>query len=80
MTADRELQNLIDLVQDSADPVCLMCDLVLADGGFWSDADHSGLFEVQYLGIIGIGLDAQSAVRNWLAQAANQKLDLERAV
>jgi hypothetical protein len=43
---------------------------VLARGGVWADdPPASGLFEIQLLGLSGIGSTAETAVKDWIVQA-----------
>jgi hypothetical protein len=74
MTARHDLQEVIELLQASDNPVAQMRDWISDSGGDWCDDSHAGLFEVQYLGIAGIGVGPVAAVRAWIknATATNQ--------
>ena len=44
--------------------------VVLEHGGSWpDDPPPSGIFEMQLLGLVGIGPSANTAVEDWIAQA-----------
>lgn len=79
MTAGHELQQLIDLLQASDDPVAQLKNWVLASGGVWVGDGHDGVFDLQYLGIVGLGVGAADAVRDWIS-AATLKFQVDTAV
>jgi hypothetical protein len=79
MTPGHKLQAAIALLQTSDDPVNQMRDLVVRTGGLWLDDTPAVLFEVQYCGVVGNGIDARAAVQNWLAHAETLQIHVETA-
>ena len=79
MTEQLNFQNIIEQLRTTTDPVALMRSLVVQSGGHW--ADHSGntLFEIHFLGVAGVGIGADAAVQNWLANAEQLQIDVETA-
>jgi len=62
--------SVLTKLQQATDPVVLMRQLVLAHGGHWCDPeDVEGLFEVQLMGLAGIGPSVAAAVDDWMIQA-----------
>jgi len=62
--------SVLTKLQEAADPVTTMRQLVLAHGGHWYDPEHTkGLFEIQLMGLVGIGPSVGAAVDDWLIQA-----------
>ena len=68
-----EFQSIIARVLNADDPVREMRSLVLSSGGYWSDINENALFEINFLGVAGLGYGAAAAVENWVqnAQRAN---------
>jgi hypothetical protein len=65
-----DIAQILEELAKSADPVDVLRSLVLEQGGFWSNpTEPSGLFEVQFAGLIGIGPSPASAVDDWIMQA-----------
>jgi hypothetical protein len=65
-----DIAQILEELAKSADPVDVLRSLVLEQGGFWSNpTEPSGLFEVQFAGLIGIGPSPASAVDDWITQA-----------
>jgi hypothetical protein len=66
--AQRDLfQNVVNELLSADDTVAAMRELVLVNGGHWSDCEGPALFEVQFLGITGSGMDPEKAVKNWIS-------------
>ena len=66
--------GLIKEIMNSTDPISVVRQHVLKNGGFWNDTDEvnkSAIFEIHLYGIRGIGLGADEAVKNWLVSARN---------
>ena len=65
-----EIANILYEIAREADPVGVIRSWVLAQGGFWPEAEiQSGLFEIQLAGLIGLGPSVQAAVEDWVYQA-----------
>jgi len=65
-----EIANILADIARTADPVGVIRSSVLAQGGFWPDAEiQSGIFEIQLAGIIGLGSSLRTAVDDWILQA-----------
>ena len=73
MSDHNEFQNIIARVVNTSDPVRELRSLVLSSGGHWSDVTENALFEINFLGVAGLGYGAATAVENWVhnAQHAN---------
>ena len=64
------LASALTKLQQAADPVATMRQMVLAHGGHWCDPENAtGLFEIQLMGLAGIGPSVAAAVDDWLVQA-----------
>ena len=66
--------GLIKEIMNSKDPISVVRQHVLKNGGFWNDTDvvnNSTIFEINLYGIRGIGLGADEALKNWLVSARN---------
>ncbi len=64
-----EIATVLAQVQNAPDPVAAVKRLVLAHGGHWCDPENAqGLFEVQLMGLTGIGPSVVAAVDDWLMQ------------
>ena len=66
--------GLIKEIMNSKDPISVVRQHVLKNGGFWNDTDvvnKSTIFEIHLYGIRGIGLGADEALKNWLVSARN---------
>ena len=73
MSDHNEFQSIIARVLNASDPVRELRSLVRASGGHWSDITENALFEINFLGVAGLGHGAAAAVENWVhnAQRAN---------
>ena len=73
MCDHNEFQSIIARALNADDPVRELRSLVLASGGHWSDITENALFEINFLGVAGLGHGAAAAVENWVhnAQHAN---------
>ena len=69
MSDQDEFQSIIARVLNADDPVRELRSLVLASGGHWSDAVDSALFEINFLGVAGLGHGAAPAVEHWVQNA-----------
>ena len=66
--------GLIKEIMNSKDPISVVRQHVLKNGGFWNDIDvvnKSTIFEIHLYGVRGIGLGADEALKNWLVSAKN---------
>ncbi|MGB0169610.1 hypothetical protein SPH72_15525 [Rhodobacterales bacterium FZCC0083] len=66
--------GLIKEIMNSKDPISVVRQHVLKNGGFWNDTDvvnKSTIFEIHLYGVRGIGLGADEALKNWLVSARN---------
>jgi len=65
-----EIAAVLAQVQNAPDPVAAVKRLVLAHGGHWCDPENTkGLFEIQLMGLVGLGPSVAAAVDDWLMQA-----------
>ena len=73
MTTQPDFKTIFEQLRTDADPVALMRSLVIQSGGQWTDHGEDTLFEINFLGIAGLGYGAAFAVENWIdnAQQAN---------
>ena len=73
MSDHNEFQSIIARVLNAGDPVHELRSLVVASGGHWSDVVDNALFEINFLGVAGLGYGAADAVEHWVqnAQRAN---------
>lgn len=73
MSNQDEFQSIIARVSSAGDPVHELRSLVVASGGHWSDIVDNALFEINFLGVAGLGYGAADAVEHWVqnAQHAN---------
>ena len=69
MTEQFDIQNIIEQLLTDADPVALMRSLVIQSGGQWADHGEDTLFEINFLGVAGLGYGAAAAVANWIENA-----------
>ena len=69
MTNQQEFQNIIEQLRTHADPVALMRRLVIQSGGQWADHGEDTLFEINFLGIAGLGYGAAAAAAHWVDNA-----------
>ena len=72
MTEQSFLQSAVDALQQSADMIATVRDLVVQNGGLWNDELAQAdcvLFEIHLFGVAGVGLGAEGAVQNWLENA-----------
>ena len=69
MTDHPGFQNIIKHLRSAADPVKAMRCLVIQSGGQWADHIEDTLFEINFLGIAGLGYGAADAVANWVDNA-----------
>ena len=73
MSDHNDFQSITARVLNADDPVRELRSLVLSSGGHWSDITENALFEINFLGVAGLGYGAAAAVENWVqnAQRAN---------
>ena len=65
-----EIAAVLAQIEQSTDPVATIRQLVLAHGGHWCDPENTkGLFEIQLMGLAGIGPSGAAAVDDWVLQA-----------
>ena len=65
-----EIAAVLTQIEQSKDPVATILQLVLAHVGHWCDPENTkGLFEIQLMGLAGIGPSVAAAVDDWLMQA-----------
>ena len=65
-----EIAAVLAQIEQSKDPVATIRQLVLAHGGHWCDPENAkGLFEIQLMGLAGIGPSVAAAVDDWVLQA-----------
>jgi len=69
MTNQQDFQNIIEQLRTDADTVALMRSLVIQSGGHWADHIEDTLFEINFLGVAGLGYGAAAAVANWIENA-----------
>ena len=79
MTEQLNFQNLMEQLRTTADPVPLMRSFIVQSGGHWADHSDNTLFEIHFLGVAGVGIGADAAVQNWLANAEQLQFDVENA-
>jgi hypothetical protein len=64
------ITQILNQVNQAADPVETIRALVLEQGGHWYDPETSlGIVEIQLAGLVGIGPSVPSAVDDWILQA-----------
>ena len=73
MSDQDEFQSIIARVSNAGDPVNELRSLIVASGGHWSDVVDNALFEINFLGVAGLGYGAADAVEHWVqnAQSSN---------
>lgn len=65
-----DIASTLHRLAGAKDRVAAAREIVLARGGVWADdPPASGLFEIQLLGLPGIGSTAETAVKDWIVQA-----------
>lgn len=69
----------MEQLRTTADPVALMRSFIVQSGGYWADHSDNTLFEIRFLGVAGVGIGADAAVQNWLANAEQLQFDVENA-
>ena len=69
MSDQDEFQSIIARVSNAGDPVHELRSLVVASGGHWSDVVDNALFEINFLGVAGLGYGAAAAVEHWVQNA-----------
>ena len=69
MSDQDEFQSIIARVSNAGDPVNELRSLVVASGGHWSDMVDNALFEINFLGVAGLGHGAAAAVEHWVQNA-----------
>ena len=75
-----EIAAILTQIEASKDPVATVRRLVLAHGGHWCDPENAhGLYDVQLMGLAGIGPSAAAAVDDWLMQAKDTVFDGAKA-
>jgi hypothetical protein len=65
-------RSVLNRIAHAKDPLGLVRELVLENGGTWIDAatvDMTYLFEVNLYGVRGFGVGATAAIDNWIANA-----------
>jgi hypothetical protein len=73
-------QDILQQLRKTADPAALMRSFIVQSGGQWSDHSETALFEIHFLGVAGVGVGADAAVQNWLANAEHLQFDFEKVV
>lgn len=69
------LQDAVEALEDSSDPIETVRDLIRQNRGHWNDAlarDTRALFEIQLYGIAGVGVGVEAALHDWLGKARAQ--------
>ena len=79
MTEQLNFQNIMQQLRTTADPVALMRSFIVQSGGHWADHSENTLFEIHFLGVAGLGIGADAAVQNWLANSEQLQFDVENA-
>ncbi|SDY83810.1 hypothetical protein SAMN05444486_1051 [Lentibacter algarum] len=69
MSNQDEFQSIIARVSNAGDPVNELRSLIVASGGHWSDMVDNALFEINFLGVAGLGHGAAAAVEHWVQNA-----------
>ena len=69
MSDQDEFQSIIARVSNAGDPVHELRSLIVASGGHWSDVVDNALFEINFLGVAGLGHGAAAAVEHWVQNA-----------
>ena len=69
MSNQDEFQSIIARVSNAGDPVNELRSLIVASGGHWSDVVDNALFEINFLGVAGLGYGAADAVEHWVQNA-----------
>lgn len=65
-----DFAQILQQLRAASDGLAVARQIVLDRGGYWADdPPASGIFEVQILGLVGIGPSAETAVEDWIAQA-----------
>lgn len=65
-----EIAQILHQLASANDRVAAARNIVLEHGGHWhDDLPPSGLFEIQLLGLMGLGPSAETAIEDWIAQA-----------
>jgi len=79
VTEQLNFQNIMQQLRTTVDPVALMRSYIVQSGGHWADHSDNTLFEIHFLGVAGVGIGADAAVQNWLANAEQLQFDVENA-
>ena len=70
MTHIDDIALILHKLRSSSDRLAVARQIVLERGGHWADdPPPSGIFEIQLLGLVGIGSGGETAVEDWMAQA-----------
>ena len=70
MTQTDTITEILRQLASANDRVAAARQIVLEHGGQWADdPPPSGIFEIQLLGLVGIGSGAATAIEDWMAQA-----------
>ena len=70
MTHIDDIALILHKLRSASDRLAVTRQIVLERGGHWADdPPPSGIFEIQLLGLVGIGSGASTAVEDWMAQA-----------
>ena len=65
-----EIAAVLAQIEQSTDPLATVRQMVLAHGVHWCDPENAtGLFEIQLMGLAGIGPSVAAAVDDWVLQA-----------
>lgn len=65
-----DIAPILQQLRAASDRLTTVRQIVLERGGQWQDdPPPSGFFEMQLLGLVGIGPSAETAVEDWIAQA-----------
>lgn len=70
MTHIDDIALTLHKLRSASDQLAVARQIVLERGGHWADdPPPSGIFEIQLLGLVGIGSGAATAIEDWIAQA-----------
>lgn len=65
-----DFPQILQQLRAASDRLAAARQIVLERGGYWADDPApSGIFEIQLLGLMGIGSSAETAVEDWITQA-----------
>ena len=70
MTHIDDIALTLHKLRSASDRLAVARQIVLDRGGYWADdPPSSGIFEIQLLGLVGIGSGAATAIEDWIMQA-----------